>query len=283
MTVAEDSGEAAEPPGSAQLVVGAFGPGVQRTRLPDGRVPLQGQAASRFVPPRDEGALSAPGTTYRRWLLVLLRRLGSAALRLAFTVRVTGQGQVPPRGAVLIVGNHEGLLDGPLVEVFAPRPVRALAKAELYHGVLGWFLRVIGQIPVHRGRPDRTALRAGAAVLAAGEVLAVFPEGTRGDGAVEQIQHGAAYVLMKSGLARVPVVPVHCSGTAYALPRHARWPAWRAQVSIAFGSPTYIDIPLDRRSRSSVAQVAEQIRCLLAEHVQRGQGSDMSSRQGNQA
>jgi 1-acyl-sn-glycerol-3-phosphate acyltransferase len=120
------------------------------------------------------------------------------------------------------------------------------------------------QIPVHRGRPDRTALRRGLAVLAGGGVLGVFPEGTRGEGRMESIQHGIGYLALHGAC---PVVPVVCTGTAAALPKGRVLPKFRAPVDVIFGAPFRIEVEGDPRARSTVAAAAEQVRRHLLEHL----------------
>ena len=100
---------------------------------------------------------------------------------------------------MLIVGNHAGALDGPLVVAFSQRHVHILAKVELYGGRLGDFLHRVGQIPVNRGRPDRGALRAAREVLTSGNVLGIFPEG-----------HPAAVTLRRSVTSEVAPPILHC-------------------------------------------------------------------------
>jgi 1-acyl-sn-glycerol-3-phosphate acyltransferase len=110
---------------------------------------------------------------------------------------VIGGEHVPTAGPVLLAGNHTGFLDGPLVYAFSPRSATFLAKSELFVGPLARPLTWLGQIPVHRGHPDRAALRAGLAVLASGGALGVFPEGTRGSGTLEEVSDGLAYLALR--------------------------------------------------------------------------------------
>jgi 1-acyl-sn-glycerol-3-phosphate acyltransferase len=167
---------------------------------------------------------------------------------------------------VLLAGNHRGFLDGPLVAAFVPRPASFLAKSELFRGwvvrPLGWF----GQIPVDRGRADREALGRAVRVLREGEVLGMFPEGTRGVGELATVQHGIAYVALRAP--GVPIVPVACLGTERAMPKGARLPRWRSGVDIVFGEPFTVDVPANPRARSAVAAAAEQIRLRLKAHVE---------------
>jgi 1-acyl-sn-glycerol-3-phosphate acyltransferase len=166
---------------------------------------------------------------------------------------------------VLLAGNHRGLLDGPLVAAFVPRQASFLAKSELFTGAtarpLGW----LGQIPVDRGRADREALRRASKVLEDGGVLGMFPEGTRGAGELETVQHGIAYVALRSpGL---PIVPVACLGTEQAMPKGAKLPRWRSRVDIVFGEPFTVSVPANPRARSALAAAAEEIRLALKAHI----------------
>lgn len=192
------------------------------------------------------------------------RALGQAVARVLFRLEVAGAEHVPRFGAVLLAGNHSGFVDGPLVFLVSPRPVALLAKSEIFAGlgarVFGW----LGLIPVHRGVADRDALRAGLAVLAGGGGLGVFPEGTRGTGQFEQVNHGLAYLALRSG---APVVPIAVVGTAAAWPRGARVPRLRTPVRVVFGAPVIVEVEGDPRSRRTVALAAEQLRVALVTHL----------------
>src|SRR3954451_13309286 len=170
--------------------------------------------------------------------LALVRRAVAGLLRLIFWVRVTGLDNLPASGPVLVAGNHTGFLDGPIVFVLLPRPSAFLVKSELYDTPFRRVLEFARQIPVRRGTPDRTALRQALSVLEAGGVLGVFPEGTRGEGRLGNVQHGIGYLALR---AACPVVPVACVGTAAALPKGHRLPRWRAPVEIAFGPMFHVE------------------------------------------
>jgi 1-acyl-sn-glycerol-3-phosphate acyltransferase len=194
-----------------------------------------------------------------------LRVVGRSVIRLALDVRVGHPDRVPSSGPVLLAGNHRGFLDGPLVAAFVPRQASFLAKSELFRGWLVRPLGWLGQIPVDRGRPDREALRRAGEVLRRGGVLGMFPEGTRGVGELETVQHGIAYVALRAP--GVPIVPVACLGTERALPKGRRLPRWRSRVDIVFGEPFTVAAPANPRARSAVAAAAEEIRVALAAHV----------------
>lgn len=204
-----------------------------------------------------------PGRRNRGFARVF-QQIGRLVFHLVFRLRVRGADRVPATGPVLLAGNHAGFLDGPLVFVTAPRPASFLTKAEMFVGPLGHLLGWIGQIPVRRGRPDRAALRGGLGVLEAGGVLGVFPEGTRGSGEFDQVQHGIAYLALHAGC---PIVPVASHGTQQALPQGSWRPRWRAPVEVVFGEPFTVTASGDLRARRALALAAEDIRARLVTHL----------------
>lgn len=202
--------------------------------------------------------------TARPWAVRICRAIGSRLARIMFRLEVTGSEHVPVTGAVLLASNHSGLLDGPLVFLLAPRPAVFLTKAEMFVGpgarVFGW----LGCLPVHRGRPDRSALRAGLAALAEGKALGVFPEGTRGTGRLDTMADGLAYLALRSGAA---VVPVAVSGTAAALPRGRVVPRLRVPVQVSFGRPFKVHTDGDPRVRGVLRKAGEELRLGLRAHL----------------
>lgn len=201
----------------------------------------------------------------RPWLVQGARALGSALARAVFRVRLGGLEHVPATGPVLLAGNHSGFADGPLLFLLAPRPTALLAKAEIFLPPFDKIFHALGQIPVHRGTPDRAALRSALARLAAGGALGVFPEGTRGSGAFESIAEGLGYLAVRSG---APVVPVAVLGTQAAWSRGASLPKLRAPVRLVFGPPVTVRPTGDPRARRTVSVAAEQLRVALVDHLQ---------------
>jgi len=125
-------------------------------------------------------------------------------------VREHGTGNVPPQGPVIVAANHTGVIDGPLLAIFGPRPVHALTKREMFEGRLGGFLQASGQIPLDRLATDRSAIRACLHVLARGGAVGIFPEGNRGAGDLTRFRPGAAYLALVTG---APIVPLTMFGT----------------------------------------------------------------------
>ncbi|QGP93709.1 Bifunctional protein Aas [Neomoorella glycerini] len=125
---------------------------------------------------------------------------------------VQGRENFPLEGPVIVIANHISYLDPVAVGVAAPRTVRFMAKEELFHiPVVNWIIKGLHAFPVRRGRSDRAALKAALEVLQDGQVLGMFPEGTRSkDGRLLPFQHGAALLALKTG---APLLPVAVKNT----------------------------------------------------------------------
>jgi 1-acyl-sn-glycerol-3-phosphate acyltransferase len=202
-------------------------------------------------------------TFNRRFMLFCRAVVRPLANHVVLKTRAYGLEHVPSEGPLIFAGNHASWLDGPLVVLECPRIVRCLTKVELFGGKLGDFLLRVGQIPIDRGRPDRTALHASLTELQSGGAIGMFPEGTRGSGELEAVHDGVAWLAVRSG---AKVLPVACIGTAAALPKGAKFPK-RVPVSVVFGKPFEITMPENPRSRTALKAVSEDIRVRLVEHL----------------
>ena len=204
----------------------------------------------------------------RRLMMITLRPPVRAAVRRRLTVRVHGREHVPTAGPVIYAGNHMGIMDGPLLAIFAPQPVHALTKVEMFTGRMGRFLRRAGQIPLDRFNPDPAAVKACLRVLRDGHAVGIFPEGQRGTGDLERFHRGAAYFALVTG---APVVPVIFLGTREPGGHHDSVPVRGSVVDISFGAPISIAPVAWPRSRDQVEQVSVQLReqlLALLEHAQ---------------
>lgn len=202
---------------------------------------------------------------YRPTALPKAQAFGRGLTRVLLDVEVTGQEHVALDGPLIVAGNHSGFLDGPLVTVWAPRPVRTLTKVEIFSGLPGFVMSRIGQIPLDRDIPDRRALHAARAELARGGAVGVFPEGTRGDGELLEIKHGIGYLALRSG---APIVPVAVLGTQLAMPKGSKLPSRSHKVHVAFGRSFTPDLRGDPHSRRTSAAVAEEVRDQLRAHLE---------------
>jgi 1-acyl-sn-glycerol-3-phosphate acyltransferase len=103
--------------------------------------------------------------------------------RTLFALHVEGAAHVPESGPVILAPNHVSYLDPVVVGVSIRRPVHFMAKKELSRNPLvGWLLRGLQAYPVTRERVDPSTLKRTLSLLAAGQVVMMFPEGRRGDG-----------------------------------------------------------------------------------------------------
>lgn len=180
-----------------------------------------------------------------------VRNTAGRLVPVLFRTRVIGAEHVPPGGAVL-AGNHVSYMDPILLWCAGPRPVHFMAKRELWDSrFFGWALDRFWAFPVTRGEPDRSAISKATELLKAGELVGVFPEGTRAGADTDDLgtaHGGAAFFALR---ADVPIVPMAFVGTERVWPRGQRWPKLR-RVSITFGEPILpadIDPSLGRKER----------------------------------
>ena len=165
-------------------------------------------------------------------LLGALRPLAAGLMGRRWNVSVHQSEHVPADGGVILAANHVGIIDGPLLATFAPRPVHALTKREMFEGRLSGFLRRTGQIPLDRFATDPGAIRSSLRVVRDGGVVGIFPEGTRTTGALDRFHHGAAYLALVTG---APVVPVTLIGTWAAPDGSSSLPERGSDIDIVFG------------------------------------------------
>ncbi|MEU9566535.1 lysophospholipid acyltransferase family protein [Streptomyces sp. NPDC048161] len=163
-------------------------------------------------------------------------------LRLFFRPRIEGLEHIPEEGAAIVAGNHLSFSDHFLMPAILKRRITFLAKAEYFTGpgvkgrLTAAFFRGIGQIPVDRSGKEagQAAIREGLGVLGKGELLGIYPEGTRShDGRLYKGKVGVAVMAIR---AQVPVVPCAMVGTFEIQPPGQVVPRIR-RVTIRFGEP----------------------------------------------
>ncbi|MDF6041068.1 1-acyl-sn-glycerol-3-phosphate acyltransferase [Streptomyces sp. JH14] len=163
-------------------------------------------------------------------------------LRLLFRPRIEGLEHIPEEGAAIVAGNHLSFSDHFLMPAIIRRRITFLAKAEYFTGpglkgkLTAAFFRSAGQIPVDRSGKNagQAAIDEGLGVLSKGELLGIYPEGTRShDGRLYKGKVGVAVMAIK---ARVPVVPCAMVGTFEIQPPGKVVPRIK-RVTIRFGEP----------------------------------------------
>jgi 1-acyl-sn-glycerol-3-phosphate acyltransferase len=174
---------------------------------------------------------------YSRWTPTqrLFQCLIALFVHSTMRVRVEGLERIPTSGPAIIAGNHLSLLDSVVVIPYLPRPVILLLAEELR--VWPWIGFVFGRIGnailVRRGSGERQPVDLGAAVLDAGGIVAVAPEGRLSrSGGLQRARNGVARLAIRTG---APVVPVAIWGQEEAFRSWRR--LRRAPVDIRFGAP----------------------------------------------
>ena len=127
-------------------------------------------------------------------------------LKPLFRIQTIGTESFPKDGGVLICANHIDNLDPPVVGLTSPRVIHFMAKEELFHvPILKQILPTINVFPVKRGMSDKGALKKGLKLLKEGEVLGLFPEGTRSKtGELGKGLAGAGFFALRTNAAVVP-------------------------------------------------------------------------------
>lgn len=218
-------------------------------------LPLRGRGESRLY-------------TACRWLAVPL--YGGV-----YRCRAEGTGHLPAEGPALVVANHKSNVDPVVIGMVFDRPLRYVAKKELFANP--WFARLItalGAFPIDRGAGDRAALATALEVLARGEVLLMFPEGHRQrDDRVHDFLPGVGMVALRSG---APVVPLAHDGTQYMV-RDGRpgLPALRVEV----GPPLDLS-DIEGRNSRAYQEAARRMQAAVAGLYERARAARPGGRAG---
>src|SRR4051812_156533 len=130
-----------------------------------------------------------------------------------FRLERIGREHIPTTGPVILASNHRSFLDPFVIAVMARRPIYFVAKKELFlfHPVVSWLLNALGAFPIDRGASDQGAMATARAILERGEVVLMFPEGTRvRPGSLGRPKRGVGRLALETG---APVVPVAIIGS----------------------------------------------------------------------
>lgn len=157
--------------------------------------------------------------------------------RIFFRLTIYGQENIPKTGAFILAPIHRSNVDTPITSAATTRRLRFMGKDSLWRNKpVAVVLSALGGFPVTRGVADLEALKRCLIVLAAGEPLVLFPEGTRQSGAtVQPLFDGAAYLAIK---ASVPIVPVGFGGTEAAMPKGSKM-IYPRKCSMVIGAPIF--------------------------------------------
>lgn len=156
-------------------------------------------------------------------------------MRAYWRVSYEGTELIPKDQPFILAPVHRSFLDFALVCGLTRRRLCYMAKAEIFRYRLGArLLRALGAFPVQRGGTDREAMRQVMAVIARGEPVVMFPEGTRRRGpTVEHLYEGPAYVATRTG---VPIVPVGIGGSERSMRKGTKIPR-PTRIHVVAGPP----------------------------------------------
>lgn len=170
----------------------------------------------------------------RKELKFMKRKIVKAVVRwfmvICFRIKMIGKENIPKDGACIICSNHKSYFDPPMLVAFNKRHVNMIAKKDLLKNpIMGWLCKTFGAFLVERDGKDIEAVKQSLKILKNGEILGVFPEGTRnGLAKGEKVKNGAVLMAIKSG---APIIPAGIKGD-YKLFR---------KVTMTYGEPIYYD------------------------------------------
>ena len=172
-------------------------------------------------------------------------------LRVVYRPEARGLENIPTEGPFILAANHLSFVDSLFMPLLCPRNVVFLGKADYFDSWrTRWFFKSANVIPVRReaGSASEAAILAGIRALQQGQVVGIYPEGTRSpDGRLYRGKTGVARMAIE---AQVPVVPVAIQGTPEIMPLDAKVPRLSGHAVVEFGKPLtferYYDRPRDR-------------------------------------
>jgi 1-acyl-sn-glycerol-3-phosphate acyltransferase len=184
------------------------------------------------------------------------------AATLLFQVRVRGRKHVPRKGGAIVLSNHQSHFDPVLIGLACDRRLNYLARQTLFRFTpFRWLIDSLDAIPIDREGLGLAGLKETLRRLKQGEMVLIFPEGTRTrDGEVGALKPGFSALAKRS---HVPLVPVAIEGAYGAWPRRHSLP-WFDVIHIEFGPPLSVDEAERLDERALVAEIERRIRACHA-------------------
>jgi len=175
-----------------------------------------------------------------------------------YRLRVHDQRLEPKTGSVLVVSNHQSLLDPVLIGITCHRRLNYIARATLFNfAPLGWFIQSVGGIPIDQDGSGLSGIKETLRRLKRGEMVLVFPEGTRTkDGKLAPLKSGFCTLARRGN---VQILPIAIEGTYDAWPRGQRFPR-PGVVQVQFGEPIPSSVIAEMSDEELVAEVTHRIR-----------------------
>ncbi|MGC3970117.1 MAG: lysophospholipid acyltransferase family protein [Pirellulales bacterium] len=180
-----------------------------------------------------------------------------------FRLRCFHRERFPATGGYLLLSNHQSHLDPPLIGSVVPRRINYLARDTLFKNkFFAWLINSLDAIPIDREGLGLSGLKETMKRLKRGEIVLLFPEGTRSpDGEIQPLKPGFSALVQRTG---VPIVPIALDGAYDAWPRNSKFPR-PGKICIVVGEPISLETAKSLDDRALVALVDERLRACHAE------------------
>jgi len=176
---------------------------------------------------------------------------------LLYRLEARGIDNIPREGPVVLCSNHKSLQDPITLGVWVPRKVHYMAKEELFRiPLFGSLIRAVGAFPVKRGGVSKEAIRTAITLLQGGNVMGIFPEGTRNE-SVGMGKRGAVTMAIRGGATVVPVALV------------GEYRVFRKMLAV-YGSPIDLTPYKEQGTSESMEEATELIMSRIKEMVRTG-------------
>lgn len=177
-----------------------------------------------------------------------------------FTRRMVVRGleHIPPHGPAILISNHLSYSDPASIIGYVNRQVYFMTKSEMFNGgFMDWVITRAEAFPVRRGALDREAIRHALSVLERGDLLGIYPEGTRSlDHHVHEARAGVVLIAKQSN---APIIPIAITGMEHVFRREFPW-VGRPTVTLTVGAPFRLgEIASEPITSANRAQVAERL------------------------
>lgn len=193
----------------------------------------------------------------RKGLYKLSRLIFFLLLKILTRLEIRGRENIlKVKGAIYAV-NHASYIDPAIAGAAVKRPIYFLARKTLFNNkIFNWWGTRVNAVPFNREAPDTAGLKNIISLLKNGEIVLLFPEGTRtSDGKLQHPHLGIGLIAVK---AAVPVIPAYIKGSFDVLPRHGKFIKLK-KAKITIGNPIYLDKWLNKpqTERSDYEEIAE--------------------------